>query len=34
MLGPQWGFGQLIDISDQEARDNLGPRSLADAHSS
>src|SRR6201998_1622688 len=23
MLGPQWGFGQLIDISDEEARDNL-----------
>src|SRR5437588_5916279 len=21
MLGPQWGFGQLIDISDEEARD-------------
>src|SRR2546421_10348328 len=23
MLGPQWGFGQLIDLSDEQARDNL-----------
>ncbi len=23
MLAPQWGFAQLIDISDEEARDNL-----------
>src|SRR5436190_20207779 len=23
MLAPQWGFSQLIDISDEEARDNL-----------
>src|ERR1700722_16346809 len=23
MLAPEWGFGQLIDISDEEARDNL-----------
>src|SRR3981081_4302065 len=22
MLAPQWGFGQRIDISDEEARDN------------
>src|SRR5579859_162977 len=28
MLGPQWGFGQLIDISDQEARDNLARASV------
>ncbi|HSO97751.1 MAG TPA: citrate/2-methylcitrate synthase, partial [Solirubrobacteraceae bacterium] len=23
MLAPQWGFGELIDISDEEARDHL-----------
>src|SRR5439155_12749532 len=23
MLAPEWGFAQLIDISDEEARDNL-----------
>jgi citrate synthase len=23
MLGPQWGFRQLIDVDDAEARDNL-----------
>src|SRR5437660_1544880 len=23
MLAPQWGFGQLIDITDEAARDNL-----------
>jgi citrate synthase len=23
MLGPEWGFKQLLDISDEEARDNL-----------
>jgi citrate synthase len=28
MLAPQWGFGQLIDISDQEARDNLARASV------
>src|SRR3989440_2443792 len=28
MLGPQWGFGQLIDISDQEARDDLARASV------
>src|ERR1700710_2431107 len=28
MLGPQWGFGQLIDISDEEARDNLARSSV------
>jgi citrate synthase len=28
MLGPQWGFGQLIDIPDQEARDNLARASV------
>jgi citrate synthase len=28
MLGPQWGFGQLIDISDEEARDNLARASV------
>ncbi len=28
MLGPQWGFGQLIDISDDEARDNLARASV------
>ena len=28
MLGPQWGFGQLIDISDKEARDNLARASV------
>ncbi|MEA2212998.1 MAG: citrate synthase [Solirubrobacteraceae bacterium] len=28
MLGPQWGFGQLIDVSDQEARDDLARASV------
>jgi citrate synthase len=28
MLGPQWGFGQLIDISDEEARDGLARASV------
>ena len=28
MLGPQWGFGQLIDISDDQARDNLARASV------
>src|SRR5436853_2571706 len=28
MLAPQWGFGQLIDISDEEARDNLARSSV------
>jgi citrate synthase len=28
MLAPQWGFGQLIDISDEEARDNLSRASV------
>src|ERR1017187_4157564 len=28
MLGPQWGFGELIDISDDEARDNLARASV------
>src|SRR5207244_1953571 len=28
MLGPQWGFSQLIDISDEEARDNLARASV------
>jgi citrate synthase len=28
MLGPQWGFQQLIDISDEEARDNLARASV------
>ena len=28
MLGPQWGFGELIDISDEEARDNLARASV------
>ncbi len=28
MLGPQWGFGQLIDISDEQARDNLARASV------
>jgi citrate synthase len=28
MLGPQWGFNQLIDISDEEARDNLARASV------
>src|SRR5438874_9165429 len=28
MLAPQWGFGQLIDISDVEARDNLARASV------
>src|SRR5579862_4892023 len=28
MLGPQWGFGELIDISDAEARDNLARASV------
>jgi citrate synthase len=28
MLGPQWGFGQLIDISDEQARENLARASV------
>jgi citrate synthase len=28
MLAPQWGFGQLIDISDEDARDNLARASV------
>jgi citrate synthase len=28
MLGPQWGFRDLIDISDEEARDNLARASV------
>jgi citrate synthase len=28
MLGPQWGFRELIDISDAEARDNLARASV------
>jgi citrate synthase len=28
MLAPQWGFGQLIDISDEQARDNLARASV------
>ncbi len=28
MLGPQWGFGELIDITDDEARDNLARASV------
>src|SRR5881275_936446 len=28
MLGPQWGFKELIDISDDEARDNLARASV------
>jgi citrate synthase len=28
MLGPQWGFRELIDIADEEARDNLARASV------
>jgi citrate synthase len=28
MLAPEWGFAQLIDISDEEARDNLARASV------
>jgi citrate synthase len=28
MLAPEWGFGQLIDITDEEARDNLARSSV------
>jgi citrate synthase len=28
LLGPQWGFRELIDISDEEARDNLARSSV------
>src|SRR5438309_3283366 len=28
MLGPQWGFGQLIDIGDEQARDDLARASV------
>jgi citrate synthase len=28
MLGPQWGFGELIDISDEQARDDLARASV------
>ncbi|MHB8490897.1 MAG: citrate synthase 2 [Solirubrobacteraceae bacterium] len=28
MLAPEWGFGQLMDISDEQARDNLARASV------
>ena len=28
MLAPEWGFGQLIDITDEQARDNLARASV------
>jgi citrate synthase len=28
MLAPEWGFGQVIDISDEEARDQLAKASV------
>ncbi len=28
MLAPEWGFGQMIDITDEEARDNLARASV------
>ncbi len=28
MLAPEWGFGQLIDLSDEQARDNLARASV------
>ena len=28
MLAPEWGFGQLIDISDEQARDDLARASV------
>jgi citrate synthase len=28
MLGPQWGFGELIDISDEQAREDLARASV------
>jgi citrate synthase len=28
MLGPQWGFREVIDVSDEEARDNLARASV------
>src|SRR6185369_17791799 len=28
MLAPEWGFGQLIDISDEQARDQLARASV------
>ena len=28
MLAPEWGFGQLLDISDEETRDNLARASV------
>ncbi|HEU0250930.1 MAG TPA: citrate/2-methylcitrate synthase [Solirubrobacteraceae bacterium] len=28
MLAPEWGFGQLIDISDEQARENLARASV------
>jgi citrate synthase len=28
MLGPQWGFREVIDITDEEARDNLARASV------
>ena len=28
LLGPQWGFGELIDVADEEARDNLARASV------
>jgi citrate synthase len=28
MLAPEWGFGQLIDVSEEEARDNLARASV------
>src|SRR5438477_13198037 len=28
VLGPQWGFGELIDISDEQAREDLARASV------
>ena len=28
MLAPEWGFGQLIDITDEQARENLARASV------
>src|ERR1700738_1894114 len=28
MLAPQWGFGQLIDVTDEQARDDLARSSV------
>jgi citrate synthase len=30
LLGPEWGFESLIDITDEQARDDLDPRALPD----